>query len=153
MKTLLRGLLVLVIWTSLPAFAASSAGRKAIESEIEQLEAKRIAAILQADVKTLDQLYSDEMVYIHSGGRVDTKRGYLGLLSSGSLNYVTLKYEPAAVVHIAGPDTAVVTGRATIETKNKAGQVTKRALTTATVYVRTAAGWKIVSYQGTPVQP
>ena len=52
-----------------------------------------------------------------------------------------------------GPDTATVTGRASIEVKNKAGQVTKRVLTTTTVYVRQAAGWRVVSYQGTPVSP
>jgi hypothetical protein len=41
----------------------------------------------------------------------------------------------------------------TAETKNKAGQATKRVLTTTTVYVRSAAGWRVVSYQATPVQP
>jgi ketosteroid isomerase-like protein len=84
---------------------------------------------------------------------VDSKQQYLASLAARNLTYVSLRYEPPAVVRVMGRDTAVVAGRATIEAKNKAGQVTKRVLTTTTVYVRSADGWQVVSYQGTPVQP
>jgi hypothetical protein len=50
-----------------------------------------------------------------------------------------------------GRDAAVVTGKAFIEFKNRAGTLMKRVQATITVYVRTAEGWKIVSYQGTPI--
>jgi uncharacterized protein (TIGR02246 family) len=132
---------------------AASTGSQSIEAEISRLEAARIEALLRADLKALQQLFSDQLVYVHSAGKIDSKQPYLATLAAGNLNYVTLRYEPPAVVRVMGPDTAVVTGRANIETKNKAGQLTKRVLTTTTVYVRSTAGWQVVSYQATPVLP
>ena len=137
-----------------PAFgAAASADVRNVEAEILRLDSARIAAILKGDLKTLEGLFSDDMVYIHSGGKIDTKKGYLAMLAGGNLNYVTLRYDPAPRVAVAGRDTAIVTGKATIETKNKAGQLTQRVLTTTTVYVRSGTEWQVISYQGTPVQP
>lgn len=54
---------------------------------------------------------------------------------------------------MAGRETAVVTGRAKIEFKTKAGQLNQRVLTTTAVYARGATGWKGVSYQATLVLP
>jgi uncharacterized protein (TIGR02246 family) len=135
------------------ALAASAIDKKSIEAEIARLDARRIEALLKNDVKTLEQLFSDDLVYIHSAGKIDSKQPYLASLTSGNLVYVSLTYDPPARVSVMGPDTATVTGRANIEVRNKAGQVTKRVLTTTTVYVRQAVGWRVVSYQGTPVSP
>jgi ketosteroid isomerase-like protein len=147
-----RLVLLLVIAAS-PIAAAPPSGAGSIEAEIGRLETVRIDALLKGDVKALEQLYAEELVYIHAAGRVDTKKQYLAMLAAGNLTYLSLKYDPPAKITVAGRDTAIVTGRATIDAKNKAGQVTKRVLTTTTVYVRLPAGWQVVSYQGTPVQP
>lgn len=117
--------------------------------EVQRLDAGRVTALLKGDVPALERLYADELVYIHANGRIDTKAGYLASLKSGDLTYVSLKYDPPAQIRLVG-DTAVVTGKAHIEAKGKSGQLTKRVLTTTTVYVRTTGGWKVVSYQGTP---
>jgi uncharacterized protein (TIGR02246 family) len=133
--------------------AAPADDTKSIEAEIARLDARRVEALLKNDVKTLEQLFSNDLVYIHSAGKIDSKQPYLASLTTGNLTYVSLSYDPPARVSVVGADTAIVTGRATIEIKNKGGQVTKRVLTTITVYVRQPAGWRVVSYQGTPVQP
>lgn len=157
MNPFLRPFLVSVFVIILAASAASAAtppaNARAIETEITRLDTGRIEALLKGDLKALEQLFAEDMVYIHAAGRIDTKQPYLAGLATGNMTYVTLRYDPPARVLVAGPDTAIVTGRAHIETKNKAGQLTKRILTTTTVYARSAQGWKVVSYQGTPVQP
>ena len=145
--------LLFVLASTLPALAATPpAESRKIESEILRLENERVEALLKGDVKSLERLYADEMIYVHSAGRIDTKPAYLASLAAGSLTYVTLRYDPPVRVAVVGPDTAIASGRATIEIKNKAGQVTKRVLTTLTVYVRSGTTWRVVSYQGTPVQ-
>lgn len=153
MKTALR-LALLLAFTfapgSVPAFAAAA---RAIETEIRQLDAGRVEALLKNDLKALEQLFAEDMVYVHSAGKIDTKKPYLASLAAGNLTYLSIRYDPAPGVLVAGSGTAVVTGKATIEFKTKAGQLNKRVLTTTTVYVRGAAGWKVVSYQGTPVVP
>lgn len=153
MKVPLRSALLLTLLLASHAAIASSADLRAIEAEVTRLDAARIEALLKHDLKALEQLFSDDLVYIHAAGRVDTKPGYMKMLAGGNLIYVSLRYDPPATVRAMGRDTVVVTGRANIEAKNKAGQITKRVLTTTTVYVRSPAGWKVVSYQGTPVQP
>jgi ketosteroid isomerase-like protein len=153
MNTLLRLASILVCAAAFHGTAAPAADSRPLEAEILRVDARRIEALVNADLKTLEELYSDELVYIHSGGRIDSKRPYLALLAAGSLDYVSQRYDPPARVVVAGADTAFVTGRVTIELKSKTGQLSTRVLTTSTVYARTAAGWKVVLYQGTPVQP
>ncbi len=150
---LLRSLVFVFVLAASLCSPAISAEKEHIVAEITRLDARRVDALLKNDVKTLEQLFSDDLVYIHSAGRIDSKQPYLASLTTGNLTYVSLTYDPPARVSVVGRDTALVTGRATIEIKNKAGQLTKRVLTTTTVYVRRGAGWQIVSYQGTPVQP
>lgn len=144
---------VLIFAVALGGLAASAADTRSIEAEISRLDNRRIQALVDADLKTLDQIYSDDLVYVHSGGKIDGKQPYLALLASGSLDYVSQQYDPPARVVVANADSAFVTGRVTIELKSKTGQITKRVLATTTVYARSAGGWKVVLYQGTPVQP
>jgi uncharacterized protein (TIGR02246 family) len=153
MHPILRLCLILAFTAAHHALAAPAADTRAIEAEISQLDATRVAALLKGDLPALERLYSDDLVYIHAAGRVDSKKQYLAMLAAGNLTYASLRYDPPARVVVAGRDTAVVTGRATIEARSKSGQITKRVLTTTTVYVRTPGGWQVVSYQGTPIQP
>jgi uncharacterized protein (TIGR02246 family) len=153
MNTAFRFIIILVFSAALQGFAATAADLRSVEAEISRLDARRVEALLKADVKALDQIYSDDLVYVHSGGKIDSKQPYLALLTSGNLNYVSQTYDPPARVVVAGPDTAFVTGRVTIELKSKTGEISKRVLATTTVYARSAAGWKAILYQSTPVQP
>lgn len=147
------GLVFLFGLTAAVHAASLSAGdKRSIEAEVTRVDASRVDALLKGDLKALAEVFSDDMVYIHAAGRIDSKEPYLAMLAAGNLTYVSLRYDPPARVVAVGPDTALVTGRATIDAKNKAGQVTTRILTTTTVYVRKPTGWKVVSYQGTPAQ-
>src|SRR5688572_8901735 len=125
MNALLRFGFLLAFAMANLAGAATIPDAQKIEAEVTRLDASRVDALLAHDIKALERIFSDRMVYIHSAGRVDTKQNYLASLAAGNLTYVTLRYEPPAIVHVMSGDTAVVTGRATIEVKNKAGQVTK----------------------------
>jgi ketosteroid isomerase-like protein len=153
MKTALRLACILAFTSAIGVVPASAADARAIEAEIRQLDAGRVEALLKNDLKALERLFAEDMVYVHSAGKIDTKKPYLASLAAGNLTYISIRYDPAPGVLVAGRETAVVTGRATIEFKTKSGQLNKRVLTTTTVYTRGAAGWKVVSYQATPAVP
>ena len=153
MKTTIRLVLLLAFTTAPGVAAARAADSRALEAEIRQLDAGRVEALLKNDLKALEQLFAEDMVYVHSAGKIDSKKPYLASLAAGNLTYLSIRYDPAPGVLVAGRETAVVTGRATIEFKTKAGQLNQRVLTTTTVYARGVAGWKVVSYQATPNQP
>jgi ketosteroid isomerase-like protein len=152
MNALLR--LVFVFVFTLSGYAAAPSDEtRSIQAEILRLEGVRMDALLKGDWPTLERLYADELIYVHSGGRIDTKKGYLGMLAGGNLTYVSLRYDAPQHIVVVGRDTAIASGTASIETKNRAGQLAKRVLATTTVYARSGTTWHIVSYQGTPVQP
>jgi uncharacterized protein (TIGR02246 family) len=148
----LRRLLSLLACAAALASSLPAADRAATEAEVARVDAARIAALLAGDLKALERIFADDLVYVHSAGKIDGKKDYLASLASGTLTYVSLRYDPPARIVPAGPGAAIVTGRATIEVKNKAGQLTKRVLTTTTVYVRGTQGWQVAAYQATPVQ-
>jgi uncharacterized protein (TIGR02246 family) len=152
MKTIFGLVFLFAFTAAVYAASPSASDKRSIEAEVTRVDASRVDALLKGDLKALEELFSDDMVYIHAAGRIDSKQPYLAMLAAGNLTYVSLHYDPPARVVAVGPDTALVTGRATIDAKNKAGQVTTRILTTTTVYVRKPTGWKVVSYQGTPTQ-
>lgn len=147
-----RRLFLMLVWSGATLAVAVAADSSATEAEILKLDASRVEALLKGDVAALERLFADGMIYIHANGRIDTKQGYFTMLKGGNLNYVGLRYDPAPRVVVTG-DTALVTGKATIDVKNKVGAVTQRVLTTTTVYARVGSNWQAVSYQGTPVQP
>jgi ketosteroid isomerase-like protein len=136
MTTALRLVLLLGVTFAVARISAFAADARAIETEIRQLDASRVDALLKHDLKALEQLFAADMVYVHSAGKIDTKKPYLASLAAGNLTYISIRYDPAPGVLVAGRETAVVTGRATIEFKTKAGQLNKRVLTTTTVYAR-----------------
>ena len=72
--------------------------------EVWQLEGKRRSALVAGDLKTLEELFSDEMTYTHTTGKVDTKKSYLESLRSG------VRYEAMDLfdVNIARYDSTVV---------------------------------------------
>lgn len=151
MNYLRRLAILLVLIPAGLAAAVASFDAERVRAEVARLDASRFEALLKGDVNALEKLYADDLVYIHANGRIDGKKPFLATLTSGT-TYVSLQYDTPPKITVAGPDVGIVTGKANIEVKNKAGQVTKRVLTTTTVYVRTPAGWRVVSYQGTPAQ-
>ena len=54
-------------------------------AQINDLEDRRYAAMVEADLDTLDDLLSDDVIYTHSDASVDTKTSYLDMLRSGKL--------------------------------------------------------------------
>mgnify|MGYP000720873844 CR=1 FL=1 len=81
--------------------------------EILQLEKSRTDAILAKDVAALTKLFDDELVYIHSSGRLDTKTSYIDNMKSGKSNYKSFDYANVKVRRYG--DCAIVSGDVVIE--------------------------------------
>jgi hypothetical protein len=76
--------------------------------QISELEARRYQAMTDADVSTLEELFSAELVYTHSDATADSKQSYLDKLASGYFDYGALEHpETSIVVH---GDCAIVVG-------------------------------------------
>ena len=54
---------------------------------IIDLDKKRMTAMAEKDIRTLNDIISDDLVYTHSSARLDTKQSLIGNMESGSTVY------------------------------------------------------------------
>jgi ketosteroid isomerase-like protein len=114
--------------------------------QISALEARRYQAMTDADIATLDELFSADMVYTHSDASADSKQSYLDRLASGYFKYGPIAHPEASVV-VHG-DCAIVVG-------DMRGEVViggaKRVLNSRSlaVWVRENGNWALLAYQPT----
>ncbi len=75
---------------------------------IIDLDKKRMTAMAQKDVATLNELLADDLVYTHSSARLDTKQSLIGKMESGTTVYTSVV--PSNVKAQDLGDTVVLTG-------------------------------------------
>ena len=134
-----------LLMLSLPSTArADQAGGSKAESEIRQLENRRIQAMLKVDTEALNRLLADDLTYTHSSGQVDTKSQLIDSLKSGERKYLMI--EPQDVkVRLYGA-AAIVTGRAKLKTVSK-GQESNFQVQFTDVYAKRKGRWQMVAWQ------
>src|ERR1700692_3833401 len=85
------------------------AGNGQMSSELDK---KRMTAMAQKDIATLNELISDDLIYTHSSARLDTKKSLIGNMESGSTVYTSVA--PSNVKAQDLGDTVVLTGECKI---------------------------------------
>src|SRR5947208_133791 len=80
--------------------------------EIIALDKKRMDAMCQKDIATLNAVLADDLVYTHSSARLDTKQSLIGGMESGKTVYTGI--EPSDVKAQDLGDAVVLTGIARI---------------------------------------
>ena len=114
---------------------------------ISELEARRYQAMTDADIATLDGLFSADLVYTHSDATADSKQSYLDRVATGYFRYGPMTHPEHSIV-VRG-DCALVfhdmRGEVLVD-----GQV-KRALNSRSlaVWVREDGKWMLLAFQPT----
>ncbi|MBO0876599.1 MAG: nuclear transport factor 2 family protein, partial [Pseudonocardia sp.] len=115
---------------------------------VNELEDRRYAAMVDADLDTIDELLSDDVIYTHSNASVDSKASYLDLLRTGTLRYHTLEHSTEAVV--ARPGITIVLGTMSGSIHMHGGAKTLNSRVTA-VWVAEDGRWRLLAFQPTPL--
>jgi ketosteroid isomerase-like protein len=113
---------------------------------IIDLDKKRMNAMAQKDVATLNTILSDDLVYTHSSARLDTKQSLIGAMESGSTVYSSVV--PSDVKAQDCGDTVVLTGVARIGVKS-GGNAMNFAVRFTDVYANKGGKWQMVTWQST----
>ena len=143
MKRLLAAAFLLSVVSQGHALAQTSG--TGLEKEILGLETKRIAAMVNKDVATLDALLADNLSYTHSGGTTDTKSSFITLIKERG-RYLGVDYSNTQVIP-SGADTVVVRGRAQIRLEGTASY----PVLFLDVWVLRGGAWKMVAWQATRI--
>ena len=115
--------------------------------QISALEARRYQAMTDADIATLGELLSADLVYTHSDATSDSKQSYLDRVATGFFDYGPMTH-PEHSILVRG-DCAVVIG-------DMRGEVlvnheTQRVLNSRSiaVWVREDGNWVLLAFQPT----
>ena len=108
MKSLLLGLVTFTL--SLASLRAANDASPAWRAADDA----RVAAMISGDAAKLKAVFSDDLLYVHSNGKVDTKATFLDALTSGKSKYNTITYQERNFREPV-PGLLLVNGRCTVE--------------------------------------
>jgi len=115
---------------------------------IIDLDKKRMTAMAQKDVATLNALLAHDLVYTHSSARLDTKQSLIGNMESGATVYTAV--EPSDVNAQDLGDTVVLTGSCRISVMS-GGRPNSFGVRFTDVYANKGGRWQMVAWQSTRV--
>jgi ketosteroid isomerase-like protein len=116
------------------------------EQTIIDLDKKRMSAMAQKDIATLNELIADDLIYTHSSARLDTKQSLIGNMESGSTVYTSVV--PSDVKAQDLGDTVVLTGSCRISV-NSGGRANSFGVRFTDVYAKRSGRWQMVTWQST----
>ena len=110
------------------------------------LDKKRMTAMAQKDITTLNRVLSDDLIYTHSSARLDTKHSLIGNMETGSTVYTAV--EPSDVKAQDLGDTVVLTGSCRISVMSQ-GRPNSFSVRFTDVYANKGGQWQMVAWQST----
>src|SRR2546425_301173 len=114
------------------------------------LEDGRSAAMVRADTAWLHDALADDLSYVHTSARSDTKAQYLASVGSGTLRYLEFTPRERRVRLLGGGGAAVVIGLAHARAES-GGQSIGLDVRYVAVYERVRQRWRLVAWQTTRV--
>ena len=105
----------------------------------------RVAAMISADPAKLAVTFSDELLYVHSSGKPDTKASFTEALTSGKSKYNSVTYEQRDFREVA-PGLVLMNGRCRV-LLGKAAPFTELNLSFLAAYRLEKGTWRFLAWQ------
>ena len=138
--------LLLSLWSAESLSAGAVSQHDKIAQDVREVEKRRIQHMTGNDLTQLERVLSDDLIYTHSSGRVESKEQFLSALRSGEIKYEAMDHEDVEV-KVYG-DTAVLTGRSEVKLKSK-GEDRSFPIRFTLVYAKQEGQWRMVAWQST----
>jgi hypothetical protein len=87
--------MAIVVSTTVTGMPSVQAQAQSDHDELRAVERERLRSLVQADMKTAEQLHADLFQLVTPLGGTLSKAQYLGLVASGEIDY--LEWEPEAI--------------------------------------------------------
>lgn len=123
------------------------AAEDALTAALRAADDERIAATIAADRTRLAAIYSDDLHYAHSNGKVDTKASQIEGLATGPNRFESFTYGERTFT-AAGPGIALMKGRVSAGVRNRAsGQASRMELSYLAVWRQEGGKWRFLAWQ------
>ena len=121
------------------------------EREVREAIEKYKTALLRRDVAALEKIWADDYVFVNASGEVLTKQQRLANIKSGATALDSINEDENLAVRVY-QNSAVTTNRVTIKGQYS-GQSVSGQYRSTMVWVKSSAGWQLVSNQLTGLPP
>lgn len=111
-----------------------------------ELDRKRMTAMAEKDVATLNTVLADDLIYTHSSARLDTKQSLIAAMESGATVYTSVIPSDVKAQNLG--DAVVLTGVASISV-NSNGTPNAFRVRFTDVYANRNGRWQMVAWQST----
>jgi ketosteroid isomerase-like protein len=139
---LVRALLIFFALISATACAADSAALTAAR----QADQNRIAAMVAGDAAALGAFLSDDLRFVHSDGRIESKADYVKNLLAGDTQYADARSTVLETQQPAGDNLVILIGAQ--EMRKRLGPAWSDVkLRYLAVWRREGAAWRLVTWQ------
>ena len=118
------------------------------EHDVIAADDRRFQAMMKQDWAALDASLADDLVYVHSSARVESKGEHVGNLKAGKPYYRGASPRERKV-RLRG-DVAIVNGISDMHVEN-AGKENRFTIRYLAVYARIADRWQMTAWQSTKV--
>jgi len=140
----LTAFLTTSVW-SISAHAQTPPANVGVIAAVTAADEERLAATKAADRARLEAIFSDELRYAHSNGRVDTKVSYVDSLVSHQTVYESFEYKERVFSPVA-PGIVLMTGRVLVHSRN-ADQKVENDLNFLAVWREENGQWRFRAWQ------
>ena len=119
-----------------------SLDQSASENEIIRLSAKKFRGKTERQIDRVENLFDDDLIFVHLNGNITSKAEWIGELRSGRFIYNAIDVKEVSAKNYG--NTSVLVGRAEY-TVTMLGQRSKYRLVYTEVYAKKAGQWKLVN--------
>ena len=130
----------------LAAVRIHAADRDNVITAVRLADEARVAATLAGDLNALKAIYSDEMYYAHSSGKIDSKASQLEGIATGAYKYTKFDYKERSFIPIA-PTVVLMKGAALLALTRLNGEKILLDINYLGVWRLEEGKWKFVAWQ------
>ena len=139
--------LILTLCTLASAAVFGGTPKPDAKKAVLAAEQAYVDAMIKHDKAALEKLLADDLVYVHSSSKVETKAEVIQAVTSGSATYESIEFRDTTVRQYG--DVVITTHKAAIKTK----QSGVANLFVTHVWAKHKGGWQFVSRQASRLLP
>lgn len=128
--------------------ASAALAMAAADDELQTAEKSWRQALIARDVATLEKLYTPDLIYAHSTGKVESRQEYLDRLAAGKQRYAS--WTPESLRVVVHAQSAVTHSIARATGTNDSGAFNDH-LMVIHYWVKQQGAWRLAAHQTTRI--
>ena len=142
----MKNCLLTFVWMlGIPAIMAAGAAE-----DLRKEETAWAAAVVARDFSALDKIFTDQLIYAHATGGIESKREYLDRLRKGAQRYDSINHEKIQVVSYGD---SVVTHSILRMKGSSDGKPFDNHVMMLHLWVKQGGKWRLAAHQTTLLNP